>query len=158
MQLPADIGDLYRLYGPSVYRRALQLLAQPQDAEEATHDVFAALMEQPKQFEGRSSMTTYLYSTTTHLCLNRLRNGRTRAVRLRAAFPEAANASQAARAERIAMLRELLGEMPAELAEVAVYFYIDEMTHAEIAAQLGCARRTVGDLLERARAYASREA
>jgi RNA polymerase sigma factor (sigma-70 family) len=157
MQLPADIGDLYRLYGPSVYRRALQLLGQPQDAEEATHDVFAALMEQPKQFEGRSSMTTYLYSATTHLCLNRLRNARTRAVRLRAAFPEPANA-QGARAERIAMLRELLGKMPAELAEVAVYFYIDEMTHAEIATQLGCARRTVGDLLERARAYASREA
>ena len=48
--------------------------------------------------------------------------------------------------ERFAMLVPHLDE---ELAQVAVHYYLDEMTHAEIADILGCSRRQVGYLLER---------
>jgi RNA polymerase sigma-70 factor (ECF subfamily) len=39
--------------------------------------------------------------------------------------------------------------VPEELAQAAVYYYADEMTHEEIAEVLRCSRRHVGDLLER---------
>ena len=46
-------------------------------------------------------------------------------------------------------MREALSTLDEELAGLAVYYYLDEMTHAEIAEQLGCSRRQVGYLLER---------
>jgi len=48
-------------------------------------------------------------------------------------------------------LRNLLSRMPADVAAAAVYHYLDGMTHAEVAELLGCSRRQVGYLLERAR-------
>jgi hypothetical protein len=48
------------------------------------------------------------------------------------------------------MARELVDRMPSDLAQVTIYFAIDGMTHHEIADLLGCSRRHVGHLLERA--------
>jgi RNA polymerase sigma factor (sigma-70 family) len=47
-------------------------------------------------------------------------------------------------------MTEMLGRLPHDLAEVVVYYYLDEMTQDEIADQIGCSRRQVGHLLDRA--------
>ncbi len=93
-------------------------------------------------------MTTWLYSATTHGCLNRLRNQRTRA-RLLEGNPVADTDGGAPHAESRAILRDVLARLPDELARAAVYYYADEMTHDEIATVLGCSRRHVGDLIAR---------
>lgn len=112
------------------------------------HEVFASLLDRPEQFRGESSMTTWLYSVTTHACLNRLRNARTRARLL--AIPTGERTEQpSASVDDGVLVRELLARVPAELAAVAVYYHVDEMTQDEIASVLGCSRRHVGDLLER---------
>jgi RNA polymerase sigma-70 factor (ECF subfamily) len=78
-----------------------------------------------------------------------LRNQRNRA-RLLALHGNAARGSHSGpRAERLLLLRALLRQLPEELAAVAVYHYLDEMTYDEIAALLGCSRRHVGSLLAR---------
>jgi RNA polymerase sigma-70 factor (ECF subfamily) len=46
-------------------------------------------------------------------------------------------------------LRGILRDLDEQLAYLAIYRFVDEMTHAEIAVQLGCSRRHVGDLLVR---------
>jgi DNA-directed RNA polymerase specialized sigma24 family protein len=51
---------------------------------------------------------------------------------------------------RSSSTRRLLARLPLELAEVVVYYYVDEMTHDEIAEQIGCSRRQIGNLLARA--------
>jgi RNA polymerase sigma-70 factor (ECF subfamily) len=149
---------LYREYGASVLRRALQLLGNRQDAEEAMHDVFAKVMQSGDQFRGESQVMTWLYSTTTHLCLNRLRDARRRAELAREHFQPLREDSAPARAQRLVLVRQLLARMPEELAAAVAYYYVDEMTHAEIAQVLGCSRRHVGDLLARAQAWADQEA
>ena len=55
------------------------------------------------------------------------------------------------------MLRSLLLRMPEPLAQVAVYYYMDELTHDDISRLLDCSRRHVGDLLERLAAWARAE-
>ena len=60
-------------------------------------------------------------------------------------------------AEELAVLHAELARLPEPLAQVAVYRYVDEMTHDEIARILGCSRRHVGDLLERLEARAHGE-
>src|SRR4051812_31435375 len=78
MEQGLDLDDVYRRHGPAVLRRARRLLGDDAEAEEALQEVFVSLAARPEQFAGRSAMTTFLYSATTHLCLNRLRDQRRR--------------------------------------------------------------------------------
>ena len=113
-----------------------------------------SLLHDPEQFSGNSSVTTFLYSASTNRCLNRLRDSKTRK-RLLAARPHSEAVD--ARSEQLAQMRQLLTRLPAELAAVVVYSHLDEMTHEEIADQMGCSRRQVGNLLERAAEHCRRD-
>ena len=141
---------VYRAHAPTVFRRARKLLGSDADAQDVVSDVFTSLYERPEQYAGRSALATFLYSMTTHACLNQIRNQRRRA-RLHEAGREAiaVGPQHSSAPDRAAQLRELLLRMPEPLGQVAVYYYLDELTHAEIAELLGCSRRHVGDLLER---------
>lgn len=146
--------DLYRTHAPAVFRRARRLLGSESDAHEIVQEVFLSLFERPEQYGARSALTTFLYSATTHACLNRLRNQRTRARLLtehtqERDLPEASAWTQ----ERALMLRRALAELPEETARALVYHCVDGMSHEEIARLLGCSRRHVGDLLARANAW-----
>jgi RNA polymerase sigma-70 factor (ECF subfamily) len=150
-----DLEMVYRAHGHVVLRRARQLMGDEQEALDVLQDVFTPLVRSPGQFQGRSSFTTWLYSATTHRCLNQLRNRRTRQ-RLLEQRPPADTA--AARAEDLAQARQVLARLPDRLAQVAVYYYFDEMTQDEIAEVLGCSRRQVGKLLDKvAKQVARRE-
>jgi RNA polymerase sigma factor (sigma-70 family) len=158
MHARRDIERLYLAYGASVFRRALSILGNKHDAEEAMHDVFARVIDVGDQFRGDSHVMTWLYSATTNLCLNRLRDRRRRSALAQEHFVPVQAVSAPGHADRSAILRELIARMPEELSAVCVYHYLDEMTHEEIADMLGCSRRHVGNLLERARAWAVKEA
>ena len=56
------------------------------------------------------------------------------------------------RGEALTAVRQLLARLPGELAAVVVYRHLDGMTQEEISTLLGCSRRQVGYLLERAHA------
>jgi len=45
-------------------------------------------------------------------------------------------------------LRAWLASLPEELAQVAVYYHMDELTQEELAGVLGCSRQWVGKLLQ----------
>ena len=134
------------------------MLGSDGDACEVVHDVFLSLFERPEQYAGKSSMTTFLYSAVTHACLNRIRNGKTRLRLATEHAPALPAASRALSAEELSILHAELARLPEPLAQVAVYRYVDELTHDEIALILGCSRRHVGDLLERLEARAASEA
>jgi DNA-directed RNA polymerase specialized sigma24 family protein len=51
--------------------------------------------------------------------------------------------------EGMSVLRDMLSRLPDAIAQAAVYFYCDEMTHEEIARVMKCSRRHVGNLIER---------
>lgn len=144
------LGALYASHGHVVLRRARALLGDEEEARDVVHEVFASLLARPGQFQGRSAPSTFLYAATTHAALHRLRDRTRRAqlVDLHVA-PTQSTARHAPRGESTAILRDLLARVPADLAEVATYAYVDEMSHEEIAEVVGCSRRTVGNLLSR---------
>lgn len=144
-----DIEWAYRQYHHSVLRRATQMLGSEPSAREVVQEVFVSLIRDPAQFRGASSLATWLYSATTHLCLHRIRDHHNRA-RLLAEHVAPTQAQAApARVEDQAAARQLLARLPEKLARVAVYAYFDGLTHDEIADILGCSRRNVGKLLAR---------
>jgi RNA polymerase sigma-70 factor (ECF subfamily) len=57
-----------------VYRRALFLLGNHADAEDATQEVFLKALTNAEYFEHRSQVHTWLSRITTNHCLNYIRN------------------------------------------------------------------------------------
>ena len=51
------------------------------------------------------------------------------------------------------MVRQAVQSMPPEVAQAAIYYLVDGLTHAEIAELLDCSRRHVGDLLARVQGW-----
>ena len=152
VRLP-PLEDLYRSHGPAVLRRARQLLGSDDEARDVLQDVFASLLRRPEQFEGRSSPMTFLYAMTTHCALGRLRLRRSRDRLLQAHVDAHSGITGplAAAPDTLVLLRDWLAALPEELATVAVYYHLDEMTQDEIAVVMACSRQWVGKLLRRLR-------
>jgi RNA polymerase sigma-70 factor (ECF subfamily) len=144
--MSADIERLYREGGHVVVRRARRMLGSESEARDVLHEIFVELLARPALLDGVERRTAWLYQVTTRACLNRIRNhqGRTRILR---GLTRADRIGP--RGELLATVRQLLERLPSPLAEVAIYTYVDEMTHEEVAHMLGCSRRHVGDLLVR---------
>jgi RNA polymerase sigma-70 factor, ECF subfamily len=149
VSLPS-LEQLYRSHGVAVLRRAWQLLGNEQEAQDVLQDVFTSLLRHPEQFAGRSSPMTFLYAMTTNCALGRLRRQGTQS-RLLQAQHAAAEEPWSAGPEALVELRHSLASLPEELAQVAVYYHIDELTQDEIAVVMGCSRQWVGKLLQRLR-------
>lgn len=147
-----SLDALYRSHGPAVLRRARQLLGSDEAARDVLQDVFTSLLGRPEQFEGRSSPMTFLYSMTTNCALGRLRQSRTRG-RLLAVHHDHEEEPGTSGPEALVQLRHWFASLPDELADVAVYYHLDDMTQDEIADVLGCSRQRVGKLLARLRDF-----
>ena len=147
-----EIEELYRAFGPLVRRRARSILGDDLEAQDALQEVFVRVIHSMGEFRRQSQPSTWLYRITTNLCLNRIRDSRRRRARLsqvaeaRAGTPAA---SPAPSAESRVALQGILHQLPDELAQIGIYYYVDEMDQAEIAALLGVSRRTIGYRLER---------
>lgn len=147
-----ELEQLYLRLAPPAFRRARRLLGNEADAHEIVHDLFLSLLQRPEQFAKKSSMATFIYSSVTHACLNRIRDRATRDRLLRrdhAERPQIATPEPEARL----LLQSVLRRLPEQLAQVAIYYYVDELTHAEIARVLCCSRRQVGNLIARLSDY-----
>jgi RNA polymerase sigma factor (sigma-70 family) len=159
----AGIDRLYRVHGHLVLRRAGLLLGNQADAQEALQEVFAALLRSPGEVRRAGSLVAWLYRATTHHCLNVLRRRRTGArLAERHLAPATGDGPAAAlaglqRADALAEVRRLLALLPDEEGAAVVYHHLDGMTYDEVAGQLGCSRRKVGYLLERAQGLMERE-
>jgi RNA polymerase sigma-70 factor (ECF subfamily) len=146
----AAIERLYRSHGHLVLRRARLLLGSEPDAQEALQEVFASLLRAPQDLRSANSVVGWLYRATTHFCLNQLRNRRTGARLLQQSVAPASGPAGGPNPEAMSELRSLLARIPTEAAAAAVYHHLDGMTYDEVAEMLGCSRRQVGYLLERA--------
>ena len=155
----AEIEELYRRYGALVRRRARSILGDGHEAQDAMQEVFVRVIAAMSEFRGQSQPSTWLYRITTNLCLNRIRDNRRRRERLAEAADDGRQpmAPTAAPTPEVrTTLRGVLAQVDDELAQVAIFYYVDDMDQAEIAAVLGVSRRTIGYRLDRFREEAQR--
>jgi RNA polymerase sigma-70 factor (ECF subfamily) len=66
-------ADLVDAYSPLIYRLALRMLRDPQDAEDVLQETFLNAYRALDRFEGRSSLGTWLYRIAANQALMRLR-------------------------------------------------------------------------------------
>lgn len=72
----AEFARLVEAYSTPVYRLALKMLADPQEAEDALQTTFLKAFQHLPEFEGRSSLSTWLYRIAANEALMALRRRR----------------------------------------------------------------------------------
>ncbi|MEQ9503905.1 MAG: RNA polymerase sigma factor [Deltaproteobacteria bacterium] len=149
--------DAFKRYGPLVYRRALTLLQDPREAEDATQEVFIRAMKNEAQFRKEALVSTWLYRVTTNYCLNLMRNRKNRRRILEEQVRPAQELSTGPETSTVVMVRRLLARADERQARAAVYVYIDGLSREETAELLDCSVRTVGNLLDRFNRWARNE-
>src|SRR5262249_15895060 len=120
----ASIEELYRKHGPMVLRRARSILGNDQAAKDAMQEVFIKAIQAGSAFRGESSPTTWLYRVTTNHCLNVIRDRARRSELLAEHGTPSESLSPRSPEDRLAVAR-LLSELPKELAEIALYYFVD---------------------------------
>lgn len=153
----AGVAQLYRLYGPAVYRRCLALLHDREAARDATQEIFRKLLVDQKKLLERESVLPWIYRVATNHCLNERRNrGRRGEEELQPDLPLTKEAPPDLFPER-QLAQRVLARFDEETQAIAVGVLVDGMEHEEIAAVLGISRRTVlrklSRFLENARKY-----
>jgi RNA polymerase sigma factor (sigma-70 family) len=136
------LEELYRRHAAMVLARCRYLLQDGEAARDATQDVFVAALRSLPEFRAAASPTTWLIRIAINHCLNLRRAGR-------AAWPDELRRLARDRHERgiqpeaRELVRALLGAAPAEAQEVAVLYFVDELTQAEVAEAAGLSLPTV---------------
>jgi RNA polymerase sigma factor (sigma-70 family) len=148
---PEAVGELYKLYGDTVYRVALRLLNSAADAEDVVQDVFVGIGRSLLSFEGRGSLEGWIKRVTSRTALMRLRRQRSRnEISLDAGLPAWSSAVGSSPVDRLT-LEKALGQLPDSLRVVFVLKEVEGYTHQEIGEMLGIRPGTSKIRLHRAR-------
>jgi RNA polymerase sigma-70 factor (ECF subfamily) len=141
----------YQGYGAVVFRRCCQILGNAHDSRDASQEVFERCLRRCGELRPGPELLAWLYKVSTNLCLDRLRKQR----------QEVASASDDDLADLGGVgetrllyrdgVRRLLAAVAPRTREVAIYAYVDGMTHAEIAKLSGMTDRSVRNHLTRLR-------
>ncbi len=67
---------LYDRYAGKVYSKALTMLHKQSEAEDATQEIFTKVFLSLGRFEGQSKFSTWVYSITYNLCIDKIRKSK----------------------------------------------------------------------------------
>jgi RNA polymerase sigma factor (sigma-70 family) len=142
---PGDAGllaELYETHAAAVLARCRFLLKDDEAARDAAQEVFVRSLRALSELRSADSPVAWILRVATHHCLNELRSQRALwRDRIQVLVEE--RSLSGADIDRKELLRALLSVAPIEAQEVAVLYYVDEMTQAEIGATMGLSLPTV---------------
>lgn len=138
-----------RTSGP-VYRLLLKMTANPDDAFDLAQETYLKAFTRINQFDGRSSVATWLYRVAVNEALQFLRSaGRTRA-RLREISPEQCAESNIEQSSIRLDMNDALATLPPSDRAMLLLRYQEGLDYRAIAEVVGCASGTVASRLNRA--------
>ena len=139
--------ELYGRYRVPVYRFVLRMVRNPTIAEDLNSDVFLDVWRQAGTFEGRSAVSTWIFSIARFKALNALQRRPTEelddekadAIEDQADDPEIALAKK----DKAAVLRACLLKLSAEHREIVNLVYYQHKSVEEVAGIVGIPEATV---------------
>ena len=142
-----------------VFGLAYSFLRDREAAEDVTQDVFIKVWRALPGFDGRASLSTWIYAIARNASLSALRARRPQSS---LSDPEVMDAVEAidpapsadAILDGAALLR-LVDQLPTKQRQVIMLFYMEEQSHERVANMLAMPVGTVKTLLHRARARMS---
>jgi len=158
---------LLRRHQGKVYRLAMNMTRNVQDAEEVTQDVFLAVSRKLGAFDGRAAFSTWLYRVATNAALMKLRGRRPEPhLPIEEAGPTFAADGHFARpvadwselpddrllaAESQRVLGQAIEALPPDYKAVVVLRDIEGLSNQEVAESVGTTVLAVKSRLHRAR-------
>jgi RNA polymerase sigma-70 factor (ECF subfamily) len=148
-------------YQNKVYRLCCTLLRDPTAAEDAAQESLVRVWKAIGSFDGRASLSTWIYAITRNRCLTAIARRRDLASMSDAAIEAEAEitASEQLGAgaegetnDASAILRELIELLPERYRRTLMLFYYEDRSVSEVAGMLGMPEGTVKTNLYRARA------
>jgi RNA polymerase sigma-70 factor, ECF subfamily len=153
------IAELYRTWGPAIYRRCLRLLRDQEAARDATQEVFRKALSSPEKLADPDIALPFIYRVATNHCLNERRNAGRRG---ETEMGELEVASAHPEFPQRRLVQRVLSRFDTKTQSIAVGVLVDGMEHEEVADALGISRKTVSRrlarFLEHARKYLERSA
>lgn len=142
-----------------IFGLAFSFLRDREAAEDVTQEVFIKVWRALPGFDGRASISTWIYAIARNTSLSALRARRPHAS---LSDPEVMDAVEAIDpvpsadviVDRAAILR-LVDRLPTKQRQVIMLFYMEAQSHEEVATMLAMPVGTVKTLLHRARARLS---
>ena len=154
-----EIAELYKTWGPAIYRRCLRLLRDPEAARDATQEVFRKALGSPQKLDDADTALPFIYRVATNHCLNERRNAGRRG---ETGLMDLDVASDHPVFPQRRLVQRVLSRFDAKTQSIAVGVLVDGMEHEEVADALGISRKTVSRklarFLENARKYLERSA
>lgn len=153
------IAELYRQWGPAIYRRCLRLLRDEEAARDATQEVFRKALGSPEKLGSPETALPFIYRVAVNHCLNERRN---RGRRGETELGDLDLASDHPEFPSRRLVQRVLSRFDEKTQSIAVGVLVDGMEHEEVADALGISRKTVSRKLQRflenARKYLERSA
>lgn len=158
----AAFGRLVRMHQRRVYACALQMLADPGEAEDAVQETFLRAWRAIGRFQGSSQLSTWLYRICVNVCLNTIRRRRRvdasdiadPRIPEPSADPTQGRNDPALSAESQQLYRRLAGaldQLSESLRTTVILVLIQGLPHKEAAEVLGCPEGTVAWRIHEAR-------
>ena len=149
------LAEIFREYGPFVWRGLRRLGVPESDVEDVCQEVFVVVHRKLGDFEGRSSLRTWIYGICARTASDYRRSGRVRREIVTDAPPDApqegAQHDTVALKQARATLDRILDELDDDKRSVFVLYEIEELTMAEVAEAIGCPLQTAYSRLHAAR-------
>ena len=146
-------------YQDKVYRLCCTLLRDPTAAEDAAQESLVRIWKAMGSYDGRASLSTWIYTITRNRCLTAIARRRELASLSNAAVEAEAEAQGQQLGAGVsepqdmsATLRALVDGLPERYRRTLLLFYYEDRSVSEVASMLGMPEGTVKTSLFRARA------
>ncbi|MET0499863.1 MAG: sigma-70 family RNA polymerase sigma factor [Steroidobacteraceae bacterium] len=143
-------------YEAKVYRLCVAYLRNPVHAQDAAQESLVRLWRALPKYDGRASLSTWIYAITRNWCLSCL-SKRPSPLSLSEAAVEAEAASLAIADRQEGLdqnhtIRQLVAELPEMTRRIVTLYYFEEQSVVEVSEQVGLPEGTIKTHLFRARA------
>jgi RNA polymerase sigma-70 factor, ECF subfamily len=162
-------GYLLGVYQNPVYSLIIHIIEDPSDASDVLQEVFLKVFRKIGQFQGESSLKTWIYKIAVHEASNHRRGWLRRLRREPLSIDDELAGAPVTRSpgdtpyealekgERQQVVRRALGTLAPPYRSVVVLREIEGMSYEEIAQVLGVAEGTVKSRLQRGRELLKRK-
>ena len=154
---PPPFAEIFHEHAPHVWRALRRLGVREADVEDVCQEVFVVVHRKLPEFEGRSTLKTWIYGICARTASDYRRRAHVRHEEATGRVPDerhsAPQLKDLEREQARAMLDEALAALDDDKRAVFVAYEIEDLEMPEIAAALGCPLQTAYSRL-----YAARKA
>lgn len=141
---------IVRRFQDRVYRLACVWLYDPQNADDATQEVFLRAHKGLRRFQFRAAPFTWLYRTTRYVCNEFNRRRKTEPLDDEPIDSSDSPDRRITRFDAAVRVRALVAGLPERQREVVICRMFEELSVRETASAMGCREGTVKALLHKA--------